>query len=185
MKVYLLVEGDSDAAFLRRLLPAEIQPEITIVTVGGRSNMSSKARSLMVLKRKPVALVVDTDVMEKDAVAQRTEALEELVRSATAGVPYKIIFAAPEIEAWFFDVPEALERLSGKKLSPEQRELAEVRPKEILAKLFNGQGPLSVEQLTGQLTEAEIQTLRETSPRKDLIDFLTEQVNKQTEPQPV
>ncbi|MGH7134322.1 MAG: hypothetical protein ACREHD_01195, partial [Pirellulales bacterium] len=68
MKVYLVVEGSSDAAFLGRLLPAEIQPEITVVTAGGRSNITSKARSLMVTKRRPIALVADTEVTEKDAV---------------------------------------------------------------------------------------------------------------------
>lgn len=78
----------------------------------------------------------------------------------------------------------ALERLSGKKLSPDQRELAEVRPKEILAKLFKDQGLGYVEQLVSKLTEPEIQALRETQPRKDLIDFITEQVNEKTEPQP-
>lgn len=184
MRVYLLVEGNSAAEFLRRLLPAEIEPEITIVTAGGRSNITSKARSLMVAKRRPIALVADTKVTEKGAVEQRMRTLEELLGSATAGVPYKAIFAVPEIESWFFAVPDALERLSGKKLSPDQRELAEVRPKEILTKLFKDEGSLFVEQLASKLTEPEIQTLRETQPRKDLIDFITEHVNKKTEPQP-
>jgi len=184
MKVFLLVEGNSDAAFCRRLLPAEIVPETTIVTAGGRSNITSKARSLMVTKRRPIALIADADVTEQDAVEQRIRTSEELIRSATSGVPYKVIFAVPEIEAWFFAIPEALERLSGKKLSPEQRELAEVRPKEILAKLFKDQGSMFVEQLASKLTETEIQTLRETQPRKGLIDFITEQVNKKSEPLP-
>ena len=37
-----------------------------------------------------------------DAVEQRLAILEELVRSATSGVPYKVILAVPEIESWFF-----------------------------------------------------------------------------------
>ena len=41
MKAYLLVEGQSDLAFFQRLLPPEIQPETTIVTAGGRSNITS------------------------------------------------------------------------------------------------------------------------------------------------
>jgi hypothetical protein len=123
MRVFLLVEGDSDLALFQRLLPSEIQSETTIVTAGGRSNITSKARSLMVTKRRPLALVTDADAVEKDAVEQRFQTLEELVRSATAGVPYKVILAVPEIESWFFVVPKALERLSGKKLSSEQREL--------------------------------------------------------------
>ncbi len=184
MKVYLLVEGNSDRVLFQRLLPSEIQPETTIVTAGERSNITSKARSLMVTKRRPLALVTDADAVERDAVEQRLEILEELVCSATAGVPFKVILAVPEIESWFFVVPEVLERLSGKKLSPEQRELGKVRPKEVLRQLFEGQGLLSVDKLVRELTELEVKTLQETQPRKELIEFLTKQVNRKTEPQP-
>ena len=139
MKVYLLVEGNSDQALFQRLLPPEIQPEITIVAAGGRSNITSIARSLMVTRRRPLALVADADTAEKDAIEQRFQILDELVRSVNAGIPYKIILAVPEIESWFFEVPELLERLSGKKLSPEQQELGELRPKEVLRQIFKDQ----------------------------------------------
>jgi len=185
MRVYLLVERDSDRAVFQRLLPAEIQPEITIVISGERSNIVSKARSLMVMKRRPVALVTNADTVEKDAINERLQMLEELVGSAAAGIPFKVILAVPEVESWFFEVPEFLERLSGKKLSPDQRELGELRPKEVLRRLFQDQGPSFVYNLASELTEPEVKTLRETQPRKELIEFLTEQVNTKTEPQMV
>jgi hypothetical protein len=141
MKVYLLVEGDADLAFYRRLLPSEIQAETTIVTAGGRSNITSKARSLMVTKRRPLALVTDADAFEPDAVEQRLETLEELLRSATAGVPYKVILAVPETESWFFVVPEVLERLSGKPLTPEQRELGHCDRKRSCGSFSRTRGP--------------------------------------------
>ncbi len=184
MRTYLLVEGETDLAFFRRLLPPEIQPQITIVTAGGRSNITSIARSLMVTKRRPLALVTDSDSLENVAVEQRLQTLEELVGSATACVPYKVILAVPEIESWFFVVPEVLERLSGQKLSLEQRELGELRPKEVLRQLFKSPGPLFVDKLAGALTESEVKTLQETQPRKELIEFLAEQVGKKAEPQP-
>lgn len=184
MKTYLLVEGQSDLAFFRRLLPPDIQPQTTIVTAGGRSNITSIARSLMVTRRRPLALVTDSDAVEKAAVEQRLRTLDELVGSATAGVPYKVILAVPEIESWFFAVPEVLERLSGQKLSTEQRELGKLRPKEVLRQLFKDPGLLFVDKLAGALTESEVKTLRESEPRKELIEFLTEQVRKKPEPQP-
>lgn len=118
-----------------------------------------------------------------DAASRGLQTLEELVRSTTAGVPFKVVLAVPEIESWLFVVPEALERVSGKKLSPDQRDLGELRPKEVLAQIFKDQGPFSVAKLADELTETELQTLRETSPRRELIEFLMEQVNKKTEPQ--
>lgn len=184
MKVYLLVEGISDSSLFQRLLPSEIQPETTIVRAGARSNITSMARSLLVTRRRPIALVADADVVEKEAIEERRQLLDELVHSAAAGVPYKVILAVPEIESWFFDVPEFLERLSGKKLSPEQRELGELRPKEVLRRLFKDQGALSVDKLASALTDQEVKTLRETQPRKELIEFLTNQVKRKPEPQP-
>jgi hypothetical protein len=184
MRVYLLVQGDSNLALFQRLLPAEIQKETTIVIVGERSNITSKARTLMVTRGRPVALVTDADAVEKAAINQRLQLLEELVQAA-AGVPYKIILAVPKIEAWFFEVPKFLERLSGKKLSPELRELGELQPKEVLRQLFKDQGPLSVGELASKLTEREVKKLRETHPRKELIEFLTEQVNTKSESQMV
>jgi hypothetical protein len=66
MRVYLLVEGNSDVALFKRLLPPEIEPETTVATAGERSNITSKARSLMVTKRRPLALVTDADAVEKE-----------------------------------------------------------------------------------------------------------------------
>ena len=174
MKAYLLVEGQTDLALFERLLPPEIRPETSIVAVGGRSSIASMARSLMIARRKPVALVADADTVERNAVEQRFQALDELVGSAAAGVSYKVIVAVPEIESWFFAVPGVLERLSGKTLSPEQIELGMLRPREVLRQLF--QDRVSFYRLVGELTESEVQTLRETEPRKELIEFLTEQV---------
>ncbi|HQU41584.1 MAG: hypothetical protein B7Z73_00320, partial [Planctomycetia bacterium 21-64-5] len=94
--------------------------------------------------------------------------------------PYKVVLAVPEIESWFFVVPDVLERMSGKKLSIEQRELGGLRPKKVIQQLFENQRAVSVAELAGNLTEPEVQTLRETEPRKALIDFLTEAVKKET-----
>lgn len=179
MKAYLILEGDSELALVRRLLPSEIQSDISIVTAGGRSNIASKARSLMVMRRKPVALVTDADAIDKDAVEQRRRTLEDLMRSATTGVPYKVVLAVPEIESWLFVVPDVLERMSGKKLSNDQRELGDLRPKKVIQQLFENQRSVSVAELASNLTDPELQALRETEPRKELIDFLSEAVKKE------
>lgn len=135
----------------------------------------------MVMKQRPVALVTDADAIEGDAIEQRRRILDELLRSASTGVPYKVVLAVPEIESWFFIVPDVLERMSGKKLSIEQRELGDLRPKKVIQRLF-GRRSVSVAELASNLTESELQTLRETGPRKELIEFLTEAVNKETQP---
>jgi hypothetical protein len=183
MRVYLLLEGSSDEALLQRLIPSEILSETTIVIAGGRSNITSKARSLMVTKRRPLVMITDADTVEKDAVAQRLKTLEDLISSATAGVPYRVILAIPEMESWFFMIPDFVERVTGKRLSPDQRELAKMKPKEVLTELFKDHGSFSFNELASQMTDSEAETLRETDPIREVIDFLTEQVNKQTEPQ--
>ena len=40
-RVYVLVEGPSDAAFLRRILPREVLTDAELVPAGGRSAIAS------------------------------------------------------------------------------------------------------------------------------------------------
>ncbi|OWK45012.1 hypothetical protein [Fimbriiglobus ruber] len=182
MKTYLLVEGQADLEILRRLLPSDIEQQTTIAAAGGRSNITSMARSLLVTKRKPLALVMDADAVEDGAVRQQRQISEELLRSVSAGVPFKVILMVPEIEAWFFLVPDALERLSGENLTTDLKALAVSRPKEVLAQLFKSRGGSPITLLANGMTEDEIQSLRETPPGKELLAFLSDPVANKIQP---
>src|SRR5437868_12251823 len=114
-RVYIFVEGPTDAEFLRRVLPPEALKDAEVVTAGGSSGIPSLARSVLVRRKKPIAVVMDSDSLDPDVIEERQQSTEELIRAADASIPVKVVSAVPEIEAWFFAAPEAIGRVLGKK----------------------------------------------------------------------
>src|SRR5262245_6955547 len=108
-QVYLFVEGPTDAAFLRRVLPPAVTKEAEFVESGGRASIPSLARSVLVRRRKPVAVLMDSDSLAPAVIEEQRESTEELIRSAAASIPVKVVVAVPTIESWFFAAPEAIE----------------------------------------------------------------------------
>ena len=76
-RVYVLVEGPSDAAFLRRILPREVLTDAELVPAGGRSAIASLARSLVVRRRTPIAVVIDSDSLKPDVIEERQQGMQE------------------------------------------------------------------------------------------------------------
>ena len=118
-RVYVLVEGASDAAFLRRILPQEVLSDAELVTAGGSSGIPSLARSVLVRRKRPVAVVMDSDSLDPDVIEERQQSTEDLIRAADASIPVKVISAVPEIEAWLFAAPEMITRMVGQEVSAE------------------------------------------------------------------
>src|SRR5262245_41135666 len=118
-RVYVLVEGETDAAFLRRLLPPEVTRDAEIVPAGSSSEIPSLARSLLVRRQSPLAVLMDADSLSESVIQERKESTEDLIRSAAAAIPVKVVVVVPEIESWFFVVPEAINRFFGQETPQE------------------------------------------------------------------
>src|SRR5436309_859747 len=112
MRAYVVVEGTTDVNLITRLLPPEVLQQTAVVAGGGRSNLTSVARTLLVTRRKPLVVLVDADTVDESSVLQRRREIEELIRQISAGVPFKVFIMVPEIEALLFRVPAALERIT-------------------------------------------------------------------------
>jgi hypothetical protein len=69
-RAYVLVEGTPDQAFLRRVLPPEATNEVEIVFANGSYNIPSLARTLLVERHTPVAVVMDSHSLDPEV---RTE----------------------------------------------------------------------------------------------------------------
>src|SRR5262245_21440186 len=128
-RVYVLLEGPEDAALLRRILPQEVLKDAELVDAGGRNGIPSLARSLLVRRKRPVAVVRDSDSVDPDVIGERQRTTEDFIRAADASIPVKVVTAVPEIEAWFFATPETLERIVGEKISTDWFALGKRDPK--------------------------------------------------------
>src|SRR5580704_6478516 len=134
-RVYILVPGPTDVAFLRRILSQELRKDTEIVNAGGSHGIPSLARSLLVRRKRPVAVVMDSDSVNPDVIEERQQTTEDFIRAADSSIPVKVVTAVPEIEAWVFAAPETLEHIVGQKVSTDWLALGKRDPKGVLQQL--------------------------------------------------
>lgn len=172
-KVYLLVEGQNDAALLRKVLPVEALSGVELIVAG--PGIASLARSLLVRRRCPVALLMDSDSIEPDVVAVQRESTEELIRLANASIPTKVVTAVPQIESWFFAAPESIERVFGEKVPEEWVGFGRRDPKGVLEQLArNTNIEWNTDRAISQLDAADIDRIRAVPEVEELCAFLEE-----------
>jgi 5S rRNA maturation endonuclease (ribonuclease M5) len=173
MTAYIVCEGERDAQLLKRLLPEEFVSNVEIVAAGGISAVKSLARSLIVRRQSPVAIVADADVIIPEQVEQRLKDTEEIVGNIAANTPVKVILAVPTLETIFFQDISLLSRLLGYAPSQDMLSLAVHQPWQALKQLISQSSNLqSQSQLVEQLTNEELEILRKTPVVQEVIQFL-------------
>ena len=170
-RVYLLVESPTNAAFVRRVLPPESQKDVEIAPVD--SGLASLARTLLVLRRKPIAVLLDSDSLNPNVIAERRREVEELIRAANSAVPVKVVSVVPTIEAWFFAAPEAIERFLGQTISAEWRAFGKRDPKGVLQQLAaNQQKTWDTLQAISSFDAHDVERIRAVPEVAELTAFL-------------
>lgn len=177
-RTYVLVEGASDAAFLRRILPEDALKDVELVSAGGSSGLPSLARSLLVRRKCPVAVVMDSDSVNPELIEERQQSTEDLIRAADATVPIKVISAVPEIEAWLLAAPEKIERIVGQKVSEEWLAMGKTNPRRALATLAEkNQKRWDTNQAIDALDDEDIMRIRAIPEVNELSVFLAKMHN--------
>src|SRR5207244_323692 len=99
----------SDATLLRWLL-ADVanDPHVEFSAAGGWSGADSFARSLRIVGRGSVALVVDSDTTDSNLVEERRRFLQHSLREVRPGNDFLVVVIAPEIEGLLFRDRELL-----------------------------------------------------------------------------
>ncbi len=179
-KAYIVVEGARDATIVGAILPPELREAAMLTPVGGRSNITSVARTLLVTRRKPVAVLVDTDSVDERSIRDRMQSTQELLKVVAGGIPTKVILLIPTIESVFFQAG-VLTKVYGDPLPEEVRFLARSSPREALERLLaQPHGPKTIEDLLNNLGEDDTAAIRATPPIRELTTFL----EKVAKPQP-
>jgi hypothetical protein len=172
MTAYLVCEGAVDAQLLKRILPEEILYNLEIVAAGGLSSAKSMARSLVVRRQAPVAIVINADSIALDQVEERRRTTEDIVKGVASNTPVKVILAVPTIEAIFFQDIALLSRILGCNPSPGILDLAVGEPLQALMQLIAQLHPhLNQSQLIEQLTMDDLFILRKTPLIQEIIQF--------------
>lgn len=173
--LYLVAEGQTDIQILEKLLVPETVNSTELVAAGGSYGAQSLATTLLTLRRRPLALVVDADTTNETTIQERVDLLRFLLRQAAGNVPHEVFIAVPEIEIVFFQERELFERLMERSLSDLEWHLARLSPKETIKNLTRPS--VSIGDLLSQLTERELALLRQHELIKGINDFLTTHLN--------
>lgn len=173
MNAYVVVEGESDAALLRRILPQDLLAKVAVVASGGRSAAVSLSRSVLIARQAPTALVVDADTTQASAIEEQRVVLGDLLRSAAGKTPFLVELAVPEVEAMLFHETGLLERVTGQRLTDAERITAGFRPRDVLAAVLERAGPAwTLVGLPAAIEDKDVAALRASPLAEHLIRFL-------------
>lgn len=172
-RVYILVEGPMDAIFLRRVLPQDVLCDAEIVPSGGRAGIPSLARTLLVRRKTPIAVVMNSGSLDADVIDEQQQSTEDLIRAANSSIPVKVISLVPEIEAWFFVTGETIGRITGQMVSSEWLALGRRDPKGVLQQLAaNSQKKWDTEHAIAELNASDVEQIRRLPEVTELTTFL-------------
>jgi hypothetical protein len=172
MKIYIVTEGQFEADLLQALIPRLPETEVVLVPAGSMYSIHSMARSLLVQRGAPVAVVVDAHSVDEATIRERRQSSEEIIGMVAGRIPIRVVVAAPELETIFFEDEDLLQRVFGT-LPLELRIRAEAQPAKVLEQLCaTSQTVRNRFDLLAQLTQADIEILQETAPLKELLEFI-------------
>ncbi len=148
----IVVEGVTDAQIIRAILGDNLAKRARFFAGQGRASLVTLGRNILFHEGGPVMLVVNADTLNLKLAAE----LESLKIAAMTGpltsgmqlpdatvadkLQFKVFTFVPEIEAVFFESPETIDRMVGKKPPREKIKEGQLIPKQVLAELLpNGE----------------------------------------------
>lgn len=173
MAVCVLTESNFDGLLLTRLLMEGRERDDVVVRVApGLSSGYSVARTILAVKRAPVAVVIDANSPESDVAAERKRRAEEMLADAAGRVPFHVVVAVPELEILLFERPDRLHRIFGD-VDAHVFELARLSPRRAIAKLAPDE-PYDIARfrILRAMDADDLRALRETDLIRDLLNFI-------------
>ncbi len=181
-KAYVIVEGKSDEEILSRLLPENIINQIGFIAAGGRYDIQSFARSLLAVKRVPVAVVVDADTNDETLVQEKIDLIREMLHQVSPNIPFEVFVAVPEIETLFFSATGFIPSFAHQSYSPIELEFAKLQPKRFLHHM-GIQGTVALLKILDNLAPQHIEEMRKHPLIAGLMNFLSSVIEPKNEPQ--
>lgn len=172
MTAYLVCEGEREARLLTHILPKELLETVEIIPAGGLSAVKSLARSLLVRRHAPVAVVIDSDSLEPAQVEARSKDVRDIIGGVSANTPFGVILAVPTLWTVFFDDIFLLSQMLGYMPSHELLMLATYQPRQALVQLvLQSEKYQDEDQLIERMTDQEAKIFCQTPVIKDIIQF--------------
>jgi hypothetical protein len=173
--LHILVDSKTAEFLLVKLLQPEQQAgSLQCRFAAPMSSLYASARTLLIVRNEPVAVVLDAESTYPRVAAQQRQAAEEVIGDAAWRAPLRILVAVPAVDALLFRRPDAVARAYGP-VPQSLLELGRISPRDAFAKLDS---TVSLEQVAlkiiHELDDADIAALQAESPMRELLEFLDE-----------
>ena len=174
MQPTIIVEGRTDVAILRALLPPELVNACNLMPTAGRSTIVSVARTHLIKNHAPTAVMLDTGTLDPTIIAETIQTTRHLMGAVAGDTPFEIIYCIPHIEAIFFEDTTRLQRVFPRFSHVFILQFAKTQPKDQLELLFQkGGGPKTLNAFLDQLTSDDVEKLRALYPIQHVMTFIT------------
>lgn len=172
IRAYVITEGQSDVDILRKLIPDELVKDTEFIAASSQYNAQSLATTILAVKTKPVALLLNANTDNETLVQEKSNLLYQLLRQSSPGIPFQVFIAVPELEAIFFQDKHLIERLIKHSLSNVEWQLAKSHPKGFLIKYLDNNLEY-LEIIFTSISADEIRTLQQHLIINQMITFLS------------
>jgi hypothetical protein len=184
MNSYIVVEGQTDGALLRRLLPKNLLDNVHVVVSGGKSAAISLSRSILSARQMPTILIIDSHTNNEHQEHEQRIILDDLLRPVAGTTDYLIELAVPEMESILLSDTDALASVIGVQPSPVERVEAIYRPKKVLLDMIQRSKKINDEsELVAMLDQEAITKFAAHPLIKEVTKFL-EELTKQSQVEP-
>lgn len=167
--VVLVTEGDGNRQFLQTLLRAvTAERNVEVVAAKGWSSADALARSYLMASDARVALIVDADSNDDEAVRQRQRFLERSLGAIGPPDRWVVIVLRPHLEGEILSNPRVFEMVAGRPLTQADQMQAKLEPKRLLIFAYGANG------LTAALPDHVLRYLAQMPPFSRLVQFVGE-----------
>jgi hypothetical protein len=171
--VTVFVEGVADQQLIEHLLADLVQGGAArVIASGGRDAARPRARKELLVRRRPVALVINSGTLDASRVAQQQRDLEDYLDWGGHGLGAEVIQFVPEAEVLFFHAPAVLERILHRGLDPDTVVAGGFAPRAVLERLALQAGSKRLGDLFEMLSPLDLEVLREQEPIARLRTFI-------------
>jgi len=173
VRKYIVMDGLVEQAMMKRLVqnhPVLRRRDIRVGDSEGGS--SSVARTLLAVSHCPVAVILDTKTIDRDAIAEQRGFTEWHLGTGGLREEWEIIQVVPQVVALLFQGEDILRSLLPTPLSFEQRIVARYEPKRILSEVFTQAGKPFPQALIRRISRANLSPLWKLEVLQPLERFL-------------
>ncbi|MBO1048411.1 MAG: hypothetical protein HEQ10_12020 [Dolichospermum sp. DEX182a] len=169
---YIVLEGNRDQEIIQKLLPKHLLQDVKFVIGNGQYQVRSLASSLLATRNTPVILILDADTDNESQIFEKQDLINYLLRRASAGIPFQVYLAVPQIEIILIQDKLLIEKIAQRQFNDLEWKFAQSKPEEFLETVLGKEQSLN-DKILRNLNDDEIKILQQHPLIQEIMIFLS------------